>query len=196
MMNTLHRWASQKYAWQLWLIPFLLISPAVFVIPVDVFTQYPWARGYTDFMASIVPMIDRTAHLHPHPDKFRVFYAYAWSWLPALCGLNWWVMGLIPEKMDAYWESQKNRQITMFFLHLMMIFGFYLIFFAPGDKVIDTALLARADRRYGLYKTDFALLWSAPFAIFYIASMLVLQAKHFTRVVRKLSGNGPTQSPS
>lgn len=45
--------------WPLWLIPAVLISPAAFIIPVDVFTQYPWVE------------------------------AYAWSWLPLCLIVAW-----------------------------------------------------------------------------------------------------------
>jgi hypothetical protein len=60
-------------------------------------TLYAWTRGFTDAVASVVPTINRVvAYGHPHPDKLRCFFAYAWCCVPILA----WVQHRYHEKYN------------------------------------------------------------------------------------------------
>lgn len=183
MINTLRRWASQKHPWQIWLIPFALISPAIFIIPADVFTQYPWARGYTNFIASIVPMIDRTAHLHPQPDKFRAFYAYAWTCMPLLLPLAILEMNA-REKIGLGMSGPLSAR--MFFSMLFLVVCVYFLYVVPGNGGIGLDLLTVPDRRVGLYRNNIGIAWFSAFTIYCICVVLICWWKYMQKIIQRI----------
>lgn len=66
---------------------FLLGSWAFFafiglLIPHDVLTKNEWAREFTDFMAAIVPQIDRITALGLKPEINRFHYSVLWAVAP------------------------------------------------------------------------------------------------------------------
>jgi hypothetical protein len=66
---------------------FFLASWAVlafvgFFIPDDILTQHAWAREFTDFMASVVPQIDRVTALNLRPEVNRFHYSVLWAVSP------------------------------------------------------------------------------------------------------------------
>jgi len=157
-----------------WVLPFLLISPAVFLIPVDVFTQYPWAKTYTDWLAQWVPMIDRAAHLYPHPDKFRAFFAYAWSWLPLLLVLVW-LAGF--ERMNEHAkEALASQGFATLLVVPLFLWGLWLAICAPGQLFGGVGLIERGDIRVRLYYSDWALLWSGPMHVLAASSFILALA--------------------
>lgn len=86
-MTIIKRIPTQRSLPTFWIvaIAYVLISPMALLMPSDVFTLYPWTKGFTDALASVVPMINRVvAYGHPHPDKLRCFLAYAWCCVPVL----------------------------------------------------------------------------------------------------------------
>ena len=138
---------------------FVVISPAAFLIPNDVFSQYPWTRTYAEWLAKGIPMIDRAAHMHPHPEKFKVFFAYAWSLLPF--ALFWTISVRHPLQATL----QKIRQESPFvfvLLGLVSVGTLWMLIFAPGPVIFDLDLLPRRNTRAHLYATDFTIAWSAP----------------------------------
>lgn len=182
-MQLLRHWASEKYAWKIWLIPFILISPAIFIIPPDVFTQYPWARGCTDFVASLVPMINRTAHLHPQPDKFRAFYAWAWTWLP-LC------LFLAHAEIKGR-ETFTPQNFDLFSIKLSIgmvgaVGGAYLMIYAPGDGGLTHSLMTRHDPRARFFSNSIAIALSAPILIYLAASLLMGWKKYLFLIAKAI----------
>jgi hypothetical protein len=184
MMQLLRRWASQKYAWKIWAIPFILISPAILIIPPDVFAQYPWARGFADFMAYIVPMIDRTSHLYPRPDQYRVFYAYAWAWLP-LCIF----LAHIEIKGRETFTPQNFDPLSIKFLLIMLCLtgAGVLFFYAPGDGGLTNSLMTRHDPRARFFSNSFTIAWSAPIIIYGAASIVIGWKKYLRLFFRALT---------
>jgi hypothetical protein len=173
MLQTLRKWAKPKYPWKIWAIPFLLISPAAFLIPNDVFTQYPWASTPTNWVAAVVPMIDRTAHLHPHPDKFRAFYAYVWCWLP-------WCFFLVGIELKEKAKTTggvklhlMKQPVVGFCGFMIFVWGMYLLYVSPGDGGFKLSLLTRSDPRAHFYSHDFYLVWIAPILIYVFAFMSI-----------------------
>ena len=66
---------------------FFLISWAVlafvgFFIPDDILSKHTWAREFTDFMAGIVPQIDRVTALNLRPEVNRFHYSVLWAVSP------------------------------------------------------------------------------------------------------------------
>lgn len=66
---------------------FFLASWAVlafigFFIPEDIITKHAWAREFTDFMARIVPQIDRVTALNLRPEVNRFHYSVLWAVSP------------------------------------------------------------------------------------------------------------------
>jgi hypothetical protein len=181
LIQLLRRWASQKYAWQIWLIPFVLISPAIYIIPADVFTQYPWTREYTDFIASIVPMINRTAHLHPQPDKFRAFYAYAWSWLPLFALLNHIDF---KTRREIGFKIPNPSPIKSLLVIALCFWGVYLFYFAPGDGGFTLKLMTFTDPRAKYFRSDYLILFSGPI-VTYGFILLVTGCREFTYMLFK-----------
>ena len=89
-VNIIKRIFTQRPLPPLWIvvIAYVLISPMTLLIPVNVFALYPWTEGFTDAVATVIPMIDRVvAYGHPHSDKLRCFLAYAWCCVPVLVWL-------------------------------------------------------------------------------------------------------------
>lgn len=158
-----HFWP--KYVW---ILPFLVISPMALLIPNDVFTQYPWASTYTDWLAQWIPMINRAAHLHPQPDKFRVFFAYAWSWLPlwlllARCERGNQMRGTLA-------ESLRVQPVASLLSIALFVWGIWLITYAPGEIFGGGAGAAspivKTDMRFRMYYSDFSLFIFGPTQIY------------------------------
>jgi hypothetical protein len=55
-------------------------------IPDDILKANAWARDFSDFMASIVPQIDRITALNIQPDVNRFYFSVLWAASPLLCG--------------------------------------------------------------------------------------------------------------
>lgn len=47
--------------------------------PQDILTAYSWTRPFTDFMASIVPQIDKVTALGIDPDINRFYFSVMWA---------------------------------------------------------------------------------------------------------------------
>ena len=53
-------------------------------IPADILKAYPWAVEFTDFMAGLVPQIDRITSLGVEPDVNRFYYSVLWAMSPGV----------------------------------------------------------------------------------------------------------------
>lgn len=180
MLQILQNWAKSKYPWKIWAIPFVLISPAALLIPNNVFTQYPWASTLTDWVTAVVPMINRTAHLHPHPDKFRAFYAYAWAWLPLLLWLAKVQLSIKKEEFEVFCVAHL-RHLSWWLVMVVVLGGIAMLFYVPGDGGISLSLMTQADSRARFYSSDISLLWVAPVSVYYTA-LLYWLGFYFLRV--------------
>jgi len=154
----------------LWVLFFVVISPAAFLIPNDVFSQYPWTRTYAEWLAKGIPMIDRAAHLHPHPEKFKAFFAYAWSWLPF--GLAWALTQRQP-LLEGLKGMQKEPSFGLIFIALLTAFSIWVVVVAPGQSLFDLGPISRTETRARFYFSNFSLAWSAPFQVIGIACCML-----------------------
>jgi hypothetical protein len=153
-----------RYPWPLWLIPVVLISPAAFLIPVDVFTRYPWVEAYAHGLAKVIPMIDRAAHLYPHPQQFKAFFAYAWSWLPLCLVLAWFEQFKYKPRIE-----QGIREFPLVMVMMVFLFVIAIIWFAPEGPLFGTALMSHGDSRTALYSSRISLFLTAAPQIYVVA---------------------------
>jgi hypothetical protein len=173
----LKRWGAMRYPWPLWLIPVILISPAALLIPVDVFVQYPWVETYAHWLAKFIPMIDRAAHLHPHPQQFKAFFAYAWSWLPLCLFLAWFEHTKYIVRIN-----QDIKEIAQFFVMVLFIFVIAMIWYVPDGLLFGADLINRFDSRVVLYHSRFSLLFTGAMQV-YLTGFLLVSISTYIRLV-------------
>jgi hypothetical protein len=185
MFEVLKRWGAMRYPWPLWLIPVLLISPAALLIPVNVFDQYPWVKTYAEWLAQWIPMIDRAAHLHPHPQQFKAFFAYAWSWLP-LCLVLAWFDG-IERRRKALSVTGKDA-VSFSCLCIATWFSLMLIF-APKGFFFDVKPMLRSDGRAFLYATSLSWFLFASVQVYGVAICAVVDFEYGKSIYRRWFGS-------
>ncbi len=56
-------------------------------VPDDILSNHVWARNFSDFIASIVPQIDRITALNVKPDVNRFYFSVLWTTSPVLISL-------------------------------------------------------------------------------------------------------------
>ncbi|MDR7097216.1 hypothetical protein [Hydrogenophaga laconesensis] len=61
---------------------YLVMAVVGLLIPDDILSANAWARKFSDFMASIVPQIDRITALGIKPDVNRFYFAVLWMSSP------------------------------------------------------------------------------------------------------------------
>jgi hypothetical protein len=63
---------------------YLLMATVGMLVPDDILQSNVWAREFSDFMAGIVPQIDRVTALHIKPDVNRFYFSVLWAGSPVL----------------------------------------------------------------------------------------------------------------
>jgi hypothetical protein len=66
------------------LIYYVAMAIVGLLIPDGILRDYPWARDFADFMAGIMPQIDRITALGLAPDVNRFYYSVLWAGSPIL----------------------------------------------------------------------------------------------------------------
>ena len=78
---------------------YLVMAVLGLLIPDDILKSNAWAREFSDFMASIVPQIDRITALNIKPDVNRFYFSVLWVGSPVLfllCAIVIWTGRLNP----------------------------------------------------------------------------------------------------
>lgn len=90
---------------------YLVMAVVGLLIPDDILEAHAWARDFSDFMASIVPQIDRITALNIEPDVNRFYFSMLWAASPLLCILM--VGELISGKRRGYsmWHSTPRMML-------------------------------------------------------------------------------------
>ena len=100
-------------------------------IPEDVLNAHPSAREFADFMASIVPQIDRVTALGLSPEENRLNYSILWAAAPIffLLSLRW-----EGQHIQAGFYKNKPMSILrlMFFLLFCVWIGGFSMFLWTG----------------------------------------------------------------
>lgn len=82
---TSHYKAFYKSPWGIAFIAYFVLMGLVGALtPADILTAYSWTRPFTDFMASIVPQIDKVTALGIDPDINRFYFSVMWAASPVL----------------------------------------------------------------------------------------------------------------
>lgn len=72
---------------------YLLMALVGLLIPDDILSANAWAREFSDFMASVVPQIDRITALNIKPSVNRFYFSVLWAGSPVLllivCIMMW-----------------------------------------------------------------------------------------------------------
>ncbi len=63
---------------------YLVMAVVGMLVPDDILKSYVWAREFSDFMAGIVPQIDRVTGLNVKPDVNRFYFSVLWAGSPVL----------------------------------------------------------------------------------------------------------------
>lgn len=66
------------------LVYYLIMAIVGMLVPDDILKSYAWAREFSDFMASIVPQIDRITALNIKSDVNRFYFSVLWAGSPVL----------------------------------------------------------------------------------------------------------------
>ena len=103
---------------------FLLISWAVlafvgFFIPDDILTQHAWAREFTDFMAGVVPQIDRVTALNLRPEVNRFHYSVLWAVSPVYFVI--FMLAMSKTINLGFLRPSKERIVGGFLFSILMI---------------------------------------------------------------------------
>ncbi len=169
---------------------YLLIGPMILLIPSDVFTLYPWTRIYTDWMGSVVPVIDRVAaYGYADTDRLRFYLAYVWTCMPVLI---WRVWGFHLGYNKPYaWGPDAASFWTRWVLCLLFVaFVLFFIWYWPNFPLNEREILGPLeqphDKRKGLFASTPALilaspLWAIGFASF--VDILWIECKNASRLL-------------
>ncbi|RST48561.1 hypothetical protein [Variovorax sp. DXTD-1] len=63
---------------------YLVMAVVGLLIPDDILRANAWARDFSDFMASVVPQIDRITALNIRADVNRFYFSVLWAASPCL----------------------------------------------------------------------------------------------------------------
>lgn len=69
------------------IVYYLFMAVVGMFIPDDILSSNAWAREFSDFMAGIVPQIDRITALNIKPDVNRFYFSVLWAGSPVLVGI-------------------------------------------------------------------------------------------------------------
>lgn len=143
---------------------FLLASWAVlaaigFFIPEQIVSDHVWAKEFTDFMASIVPQIDRVTALNLRPEVNRFHYSVLWAVSPV-----YFVIVMISGMKNVtlgYYRATKGKIVGILFFSIFMI-GFS-VFLWPTAFFYSMDPSNRVTRM-GFYVSPFREMF-APFVV-------------------------------
>lgn len=102
---------------------YLVMAVVGMLIPDDILKANAWAREFSDFMASIVPQIDRITALGIKPDVNRFYFSVLWAGSPlfllilALTAWNGYVTGLA-----TIWQMTFIRSLPLVVLAVSLAF--------------------------------------------------------------------------
>jgi hypothetical protein len=177
------------------LISYALISPVALLVPSTVFTDFPMTRGFTDFMAEWIPMINRvTKYRHSNTDVLRFICAYSWLVVPILLISSWKVINFDAEfqlKDSTIPIAREMIGVTFF-----AIFFFFCIWFWPNLNFFDKPFLGKINPQYDarqmFFKSGFSMAIYMPLIQFSVAVMLVVPCTTIRRYFRLQSSKNAT----
>ncbi|WP_234266822.1 hypothetical protein [Hydrogenophaga sp. NFH-34] len=122
------------------IIYFVLTVLIGMFIPSDILTANAWAREFSDFMASIVPQIDRVTSLGIKSDINRFYFSLLWGLSPFLFVMSALVVWSERKRGYPVWSAPLNKTILPI---LFGIFIFALSLWGYGLLDIDSKMVCR-----------------------------------------------------
>ncbi len=121
--------------------------------PADILKANPWARDFCDFMAGIVPLIDRVTALNIEPDINRFYFSVMWAVSPFLfvfiaCSI-WFTKESYATDPKSLWGMSFGKSLL-----LMAIFGLAAVLALNfGFRLENSTVATRAAFKYPLGRT-------------------------------------------
>lgn len=145
---------SLKELWKPAALVYLLLMPVILITPVSVFRDYPFAPMFTDWVATLVPMIDRiTAYRNPSPDFLRFVWAFSWVSLPVLIFVVYPYAKREPRKKIPSKVSPLVLELNGL---LMLFILFMFIWFWPNTSLINKEVLGSLDPHWDVRRFFFS----------------------------------------
>lgn len=166
---------------------YLVMALIGMLIPDDIMS-HRWAREFSDFMASVVPQIDRITALNIKPDINRFYFSLQWACSPILflitCMAVW--RGKKMRTAPLWVTPFKNGVLPMFFALFVVVAPLQFTFIIePGLKLTKLAFGTVLGR--GFFSQAFVigpifflpalLAWSLGWATGYIPRLIERERK-------------------
>lgn len=121
MKDTVELNASSRSAWRnpfgIALVVYYLVMAIVgMLVPDDILKSHAWAREFSDFMAGIVPQIDRVTALNIKPDVNRFYVSVLWAGSPVLFVIALLLVSSGREHQYAIWTMPLSKAIGVMFV--------------------------------------------------------------------------------
>jgi hypothetical protein len=121
---------------------YLVMAVIGLLIPDNILSNYTWARDFSDFMASVVPQIDRITALDIKPDINRFYFSVLWAGSPISFFICSWLVFNGRKQNHAIWTmpfSQAWYRIVI--IVLAIVCAYFLWSVNPTSRLIKTMLL-------------------------------------------------------
>lgn len=123
---------------------YMLTALVGMFIPSDILTANAWAREFSDFMASIVPQIDRITALGIKSDINRFYFSLMWAMSPIFIFLIF-LDALTHKNSHPAWSAPLNK------LFLTIVVAVCLIFATNNAYWMDIATNYQANQIIQFY---------------------------------------------
>lgn len=116
--------------------------------PEDILTR-PWARAYVDFIARLIPAVERVPKFSPLPGVAQLYFAVMWLTVPVVFGICIYAGVKAPEHR----RNEALRKIRgklgwiglVVFIPIILYYGFHLQFLGnpPGPRQLRFQMSSR-----------------------------------------------------
>ncbi len=129
---------------------YLVMAIVGLLIPDDILTNNAWAREFSDFMASIVPQIDRITALGIKPEVNRFYFSLLWAASPVLVLIVLAFFAMRPFRAEDWKQAGAPRyQSFLFLFGVILLCGIWpqTLFWVDPSLQITKVLLGNVGAR-------------------------------------------------
>lgn len=135
------------------------------LIPENILRDYPFARTFSDFMAAIIPQIDRITALGVAPDINRFYYSVLWTTFPLYFPI--FLMSSI-----EYVERGYERKFSVLKVALLSLFAFLVCWLVMFLSIGDLIVVGRKHEMMWMFNNRLARALLAPMIVLGFQAML------------------------
>ena len=147
---------------------YLVMAVVGMLVPDDILQANAWARDLSDFLASIVPQIDRITALNIQPNVNRFYFSALWASSPVLLGLLLLNVYRTRSALRRVWETPRHQMLfSVCGLAFMAAWTQQLWFVEPAMRLSESLFGSAVGRSF------FAQLVFCIGAVFCIAGLMV-----------------------